>query len=119
MTRLDDRELARALAADLDLAFEALVRGYQHRLYGFALRLTGSPRDAEEIAQDAFVRAYRALVRYPAERIATLQVRAWLFQIAMNVTRNRARSHRIAEVPLLAPGAADGASDTAANVAGR
>jgi RNA polymerase sigma-70 factor (ECF subfamily) len=117
MTPNDDHALAQALAADLDLAFEALVRGYQHRLYAFALRLSGSPRDAEEVAQDAFVRAYRALVRYPTERIEALQVRAWLFQITINIVRNRARGRRIAEVPLLAPGgSAAGVTDAAANV---
>jgi len=98
---VDDETLTRALAADLDGTFEALVRAYQDRLYAFGLRLTGSPRDAEEIAQDAFVRAYRALARYPAERVQTLKLRAWLFQVTVNVARNRARTRRPAEVPLL------------------
>lgn len=98
---MDDETLTRALAADLDGTFEALVRAYQDRLYAFGLRMTGSPRDAEEIAQDAFVRAYRALARYPAERVETLKLRAWLFQVTVNVARNRARTRRPAEVPLL------------------
>ena len=89
MEQVDDETLTRALAADLDGTFEALVRAYQDRLYAFGLRLTGSPRDAEEIAQDAFVRAYRALARYPAERVETLKLRAWLFQVTVNVARNR------------------------------
>ena len=49
--------------SDLDGSFEALVLAHQDRLYSIALRLLGDPRDAEEAAQDAFVRAYRALVR--------------------------------------------------------
>ena len=106
---MDDATLAGLLAADLDGSFETLVRTYQDRLYGFGLRLTGSPRDAEEIVQDAFVRAYRALARYPAERVATLRVRAWLFQIAVNVARNRLRGGRLREVPL-APSAEDAAT---------
>jgi RNA polymerase sigma-70 factor (ECF subfamily) len=99
--QVDDESLTRALATDLDGAFEALVRAYQDRLYAFGLRMTGSPRDAEEIAQDALVRAYRALARYPAERIAVLKLRAWLFQVTVNVARNRARVRRPAEVPLV------------------
>lgn len=95
---LDD--LPAALAADLDGAFERLVLTYQHRLYGFALRLAGSPRDAEEIAQDAFLRAYRALATYPAERIGALRPRAWLYQITLNVFRNRARAATPREVSL-------------------
>lgn len=98
---MDDETLTRALAADLDGTFEALVRAYQDRLYAFGLRLTGSPRDAEEIAQDAFIRAYRALARYPADRVEALKLRAWLFQVTVNVARNRARTRRLAEVPLL------------------
>lgn len=108
---MDDETLARSLADDLDGAFERLVRAYQDRLYAFGLRLTGSPRDAEEIAQDAFVRAYRALARYPADRVAALQLRPWLFQITVNVARNRARARRVPEVALASP---DGSRDTLA-----
>lgn len=118
--QVDDETLTRALAADLDGAFERLVRAYQDRLYAFGLRLTGSPRDAEEIAQDAFVRAYRALTRYPAERVETLKLRAWLFQVTVNVARNRARTRRPAEVPLLsADGSHDGLADRPADDADR
>ena len=49
------------LARDLDGSFEQLVLEYQDPLYRFALRLTGCPADAEDAAQDAFVRAYRWL----------------------------------------------------------
>jgi len=62
------QELSAALAADLDGHFEHLVVTYQDRLYAFALRLSDSPQEAEEIAQDSFVRAYRALAKYSGER---------------------------------------------------
>ena len=52
--------LEAALAEDLEGSFERLVREYQDRLYSFAHRLAGNSEDAEEIAQDAFVRAHRA-----------------------------------------------------------
>src|SRR5262245_21888208 len=84
-----EAELAAALAIDLDGAFAQLVLSYQRRLFGFALRLCGSPQDAEEVAQDAFVRAYRALAAYPEDRVRTLRLGAWLTQIALNVVRNR------------------------------
>ena len=64
-----EHTLEAALARDLEGCFERMVREYQDRLYSFAHRLAGNPQDAEEIAQDAFVRAYRALKTYPAERI--------------------------------------------------
>lgn len=100
---LTDAELTAALAADLDRTFEQLVLAYQRRLYGFALRLCGSPQDAEEVAQDSFVRAYRALGAYPPERVRTLRLGAWLIQIALNVVRNRAQKHRIAAISLDEP----------------
>ena len=59
-----DSQLIAALARDLDGAFEALVLAHQDRLYSIALRMLGDARDAEEAAQDAFVRAYRALAGY-------------------------------------------------------
>ena len=101
---LREGDLAARLAADLDGSFAGLVVVYQDRLYRFALRLTGSPRDAEEIAQDAFVRAYRALSGYPPERVRALTLKPWLYQIALNVCRNRTRGKRLRLVPLDAPG---------------
>jgi RNA polymerase sigma-70 factor (ECF subfamily) len=83
------------LAADLDGAFENMVRAFQDRLYSFALRLGGSREDAEEVAQDAFVRAYRALKTYPPERIRALSLQAWLYRITLNVARNRWRGKRV------------------------
>lgn len=96
-----------ALATDLDGAFEGVVVAYGGRLYGFALRLCGDRRDAEEIAQDTFIRAYRALVGYDAARIRELALRPWLYQIALNVARNRARKRRPATITLDADGAGE------------
>ena len=86
--------LEAALAEDLEGSFERMVREYQDRLYSFAHRLAGNPEDAEEIAQDAFVRAYRAMKTYEAERIRALSLKAWLYQITLNVARNRLRGKR-------------------------
>jgi len=95
-----DEELTRALAVDLVRGFEAMVYAYQHRLYAFALSMSGEPMDAEEIAQDTFMRAHVALVRYPGQRIVALKLSAWLHQIALNVFRNRARKRKLRVVPL-------------------
>jgi RNA polymerase sigma-70 factor (ECF subfamily) len=95
-------DLPARLAADLDGAFEALVRAEQDLVFGIALRSTRDPGAAEELAQDAFVRAYRALATYDAERIGELRLRAWLARITLNLCRNRARARRgvPAEVPI-------------------
>jgi RNA polymerase sigma-70 factor (ECF subfamily) len=85
------RDLPDALADDLPGAFQRLVVSYQDRLFSFALRMAGSREDAEEIVQEAFVRAYRALERYDRARIRALALRPWLYQITLNLARNRAR----------------------------
>jgi RNA polymerase sigma-70 factor (ECF subfamily) len=94
-----DAELTWALAGELDRGFESLVLAYQHRLYAFALSMSGEPADAEEIAQDALLRAYGALRQYPPDRVRALKLSSWLHQIALNVFRNRARRRRLRVVP--------------------
>ena len=79
------------LAEDVDGGFEAMVREYASVVYSSALRLVGSPADAEELAQETFLRAYSALRRYPAERIRELRCRAWLLAITVNLWRNHVR----------------------------
>jgi len=109
-----DANLIGRLASDLDGSFEALVLAHQDRLYTIALRVLGDPRDAEEAAQDAFVRAYRALATYDRGRIRELQLRAWLTTIVVNVCRNRVRRRVLASVPLDGPaGDADAGSPAA------
>jgi RNA polymerase sigma-70 factor (ECF subfamily) len=84
-----DSQLVTALATDVDHAFEDVVILHQDRLYSIALRMLGDPGDAEELAQDALVRAYRALATYPPERILELRLRAWLATIVLNLCRSR------------------------------
>ena len=86
-----DVALAARLATDLDGSFRALVTAHEDRLYTIALRLLGDHRDAEEVAQDAFVRAYRAMAGYDADRIRQLRLRPWLASIVVNLSRNRRR----------------------------
>jgi RNA polymerase sigma-70 factor (ECF subfamily) len=114
-----DTKLAAGLARDLDGSFEALVVAHQDRLYTLAVRFLGNPSDAEEATQDAFVRAYRALASYDAERIRDLQLKGWLATIVLNVCRNRVRRHEPVVLPLEQPprsGAASGGSTGDASV---
>jgi RNA polymerase sigma-70 factor (ECF subfamily) len=121
---MDDDELTESLARDLDGSFEALVRAHADRCYSIALRVLGNPHDAEEAAQDALVRAYRAIDGYHPDRIRALRLRPWLATIVVNLCRNRTRRHAPASVALdplievgLEPAAA--ASDEPPNVAAR
>jgi RNA polymerase sigma-70 factor (ECF subfamily) len=83
-----DAILAGALARDVDRAFEQLVIAYRVRIVTFVARMLHDDARAEDVAQDVFVRAYRALQTYSAERRSELRLRSWLFAIAHNLTRN-------------------------------
>jgi RNA polymerase sigma factor (sigma-70 family) len=85
---LDEAELVeRARRGDLE-AWETLVRTYQGIAFRTAYLLAGNAADAEEAAQDGFLKAYRALGRF--RRGAPLK--PWLLRIVANEARNRRRS---------------------------
>jgi RNA polymerase sigma-70 factor (ECF subfamily) len=56
------------------------------------LQLTRNSHDAQDVTQETFVRAYRALQRYDTHRIRSLDLRPWVWTIALNLCRNRART---------------------------
>lgn len=91
--------------------FQEMVEEHQHRIYGFALALTGNHHDAEDVAQEAFIRAHRALGTYSEARRRELKESAWLHKIALNVFRNRRRAEKVT-VPIdaIAEPPADGLS---------
>jgi RNA polymerase sigma factor (sigma-70 family) len=98
--------LAAALADDRAAAFPDLVRALQDGIYSGALRLTGDRAAAEEVTQEAFLRAYRALGAYPASQVRSLALREWMWTITLNLCRNRARTlHRRPEGPWENPAA--------------
>src|SRR5258708_13497126 len=73
--------LARAArGGDLD-AFEGLVRRYQRRVYGLAYRHLRDPDEAQDLAQEVFVRLYRNLGQYDPER----SFEPWFWRLAANV----------------------------------
>lgn len=83
--------LAGALALDVDRAFEDVVIAYRSQIVTFVARMLHDDARAEDVAQDVFVRAHRALHSYPPERRAELRLRSWLLAIAHNLTRNAVR----------------------------
>lgn len=85
MTPTPDDELVRLCQAGDRLAFGELVRRHQDRTYGLCLRWLGDPVVAEDVAQDVFVRAWRALPRFRGDA----RFDTWLRRIAVNACRNR------------------------------
>lgn len=81
MTREREAELiASVLAGDAD-AFEPLVKEHEKKIYNLALRMTGDPDDAYDVAQDAFVKAYTSLKDFRGESAFG----SWLYRLASNV----------------------------------
>ena len=99
-----DNELTMALPAllaiDLHRHFERLVLTYQDRLYAFVLVRVHRPQLAEELVIDAFERAYYALNSYPVERIQSLRLEPWLYEITRNVYYNYLRAIRAQDTRL-------------------
>jgi RNA polymerase sigma-70 factor (ECF subfamily) len=80
-----DRELvARAQSGDTR-AFDELIRLHSARLFRMLVRLLGSSADAEEVAQEALLKAWRALPRFRGEA----QFSTWLYRIAVNEGKRR------------------------------
>lgn len=76
--------LARLRAGDRR-AFEELVRAHQHRVYGLALRMLGDAAEAQDVAQEVFLRAHRGLAEFRGDaRLST-----WLYTIASRLCLNR------------------------------
>ena len=84
--------LARARQGDL-AAFETVVRRYQRRVYGVALRIVRAHDVADDVAQEAFVRSWRSLDRFELGR----PFGPWVCRIAANLAVNHVRSPRARE----------------------
>jgi RNA polymerase sigma-70 factor, ECF subfamily len=95
--------LAGRLAAGDPAAPGELVELHRAELCRYARVLLRDASAAEDAVQEAFVRAFAALGKYPAERIRVLSLRPWLYRIVLNVVRNlwRAggREVSVAEAP--------------------
>ena len=96
MTRMVDSDAAQValvLGGDRD-AFRVLVERHSRRLFRLAYRMTGNEQDAEEIVQDALVRAYRRLDRFEQRS----NFGTWVYRICANCALDRMRKQRTEDV---------------------
>ena len=95
-------ELTIALAANLDRAFPTLVTEMGPRLYWGLRRMCGDHQEAEDLTQETFIRAYRALGEFDRGRFEDLRLAPWVWTIALNLGRNhlrdRSRRPRFVEI---------------------
>jgi RNA polymerase sigma factor (sigma-70 family) len=75
---------------DTDLTFEQLVRDHQAMVFRTLLRLTGSREHIDDLAQDVFLRLYRALPSFRGEALIT----TYLYRIAVNVAQDEWKRRR-------------------------
>ncbi|HEY3381549.1 MAG TPA: sigma-70 family RNA polymerase sigma factor [Vicinamibacterales bacterium] len=81
----DERELVRECLGGRSEAFDVLVVRHRRAVYLVCYRFVGNHEDATDLAQDVFVRAYRALGRFKGDS----SVKTWLYRIAVNVCLNK------------------------------
>jgi RNA polymerase sigma-70 factor, ECF subfamily len=84
----DEAQLVDRLRRGDPRAFEELVIAYQHRVFGVALRMLGSRAEAEEAAQEVFLRAHRAIADFRGDA----KLSTWLYAIASRLCMNRLAS---------------------------
>jgi len=89
-TAVDEAALVAGLKARRPEAFETLVRTYTPRLLAVAMRMLGSPEDAQDVVQDAMLSAYRAIDRFEGNA----RVSTWLHRIVVNAALMKLRTRR-------------------------
>jgi len=79
--------------------FSRLIDNYKNMVYNLAYRMSNSPHEAEDISQEAFLRAYQSLARFnPSYKFST-----WLYQITLNIIRDKFKRKEIDYVSLDTP----------------
>src|SRR4051812_1445451 len=91
LNRVDDNTLIREAQRGNRVAFEELVRQYDHAVLRLALRLTGSEHDAQDIYQEAFLKAYRNLGSFRFE----CSFYTWIYRIVTNLCLDHLRKRQV------------------------
>jgi len=99
-----DEELVSAFQAGDISAFDDLSRRWNGKIQGAIYRILGSEEEARDLAQDAFLKAFRSLRSFKGE----CRFSSWLYQIALNLCRDRMRRRRGRTLVSLDDAAAEG-----------
>src|SRR3954466_12014906 len=97
MPSTDEELVARSQGGDLD-SFNQLVLRWERPIYALAYRVIGREEDARDVAQETFLRAFRALAGFKGQA----KFSSWLYRIALNLCRDwirRERRQPVAQAP--------------------
>ncbi|MCI0594767.1 sigma-70 family RNA polymerase sigma factor, partial [Chromohalobacter sp.] len=83
-TRETDRQLVERAQKGDTRAFDLLVKKYQHKILGLIGRYVHDPAEVQDVAQEAFIKAYRALGKFRSESAFY----TWMYRIAINTAKN-------------------------------
>jgi RNA polymerase sigma-70 factor (ECF subfamily) len=84
MAMVSDEELVAAFREGTESAFNRIVERYKREMYSVAYRISGNHGDADDIVQETFLRAYRALAAFRGGS----SLKTWLYRIAVNTSIN-------------------------------
>lgn len=96
LAELDDSELVSATISGSREAFDVIVGRHRRAVYQVCYRFVNNHEDASDLAQDAFVRAWRGMKNFKGESALS----TWLYRIAINVCLNRVSAKTVATEPL-------------------
>jgi RNA polymerase sigma-70 factor (ECF subfamily) len=98
MSQNTDQPIIKLILAGDTKSYAKLVTKYQHMVYNLALRLVGNKEDAEEVAQDTFLRAFNALADFKGES----KFSTWLYRIAyhkgLDVLKKKKRELKVSSI---------------------
>ena len=96
---MDDLKIIESCLLGNTQIFSRLIDNYKNMVYNLAYRMSNSPHEAEDISQEAFLRAYQSLTHFnPSYKFST-----WLYQITLNIIRDKFKRKEIDYVSLDTP----------------
>lgn len=87
-TDVNDSDLVESFKEGNNVAFERLVAKYQDRIFNTCYRFLGNMQEAEDVAQDVFIKVFKGLKRFRSES----SFYTWIYRIAVNTCKNRVKS---------------------------
>jgi len=96
---MDDLKIIESCLLGNTQVFSRLIDNYKNMVYNLAYRMSDNSHEAEDISQEAFLRAYQSLAHFnPSYKFST-----WLYQITLNIIRDRFKKKELNYVSLDAP----------------